>query len=182
MTNTINLVPTKSKEAIKKAQKKFRYDIYTAIVVLSIVGVGVILFVVNTFYNIRVASSESAKKEGYNALTKFKPLIDKYETVDVKASQIKILREEGLSPVVAYTYLKNGAPSDFVFSNYALDTNNRFSATVTATNYINIAGFLNKLGSNSLEQITNTNLTSIVFQHAANTITFVITGTYEPKS
>ncbi len=177
MSNTINLLPVRTKDQIKTEFRKFKYDFITSIVILGVVLLGIFLMFIHAFleYNLNQLNSNITKQ--MNVLKTYQNFIHGYQIIDEKAQQVKLINKNKVDPADVINYMYTLIPSGSTLSNFALDEQHNFTVTIASSNYIDIARFLVIL-ENPQIRLTQTEIKGISFSKSQNIYNFVISGTY----
>ena len=178
MVNTINLLPIRSKDQIKKEIKKFKYDLITAVGIMAVVIIGVFIMFINSVLQFSVNSLTNKIKSATVTLNTYKPIAAQYYTVAKKVDQVKIIKSNRTNPNDVIYYLQSLMPTGSSLANFRFDASNAFTVSISSTNYIDIAKLLIRLEDRKL-RLRNTEITAITYDHVLNSVQFVITGSYQ---
>jgi|SRR5579872_1260238 len=177
MSNTINLLPVRTKDQIRQELTKFRYDLVTAIIIMGFVVVGVILLFVNALLDYNINNIQSYISIATNTLQSYNKLALNYYTIDKKINQVKIIQATEINPTDVINYISNLAPAGSSLSDFSLNSTETFTVTISSSNYLDIAKLLVELGNPKLK-LKQTEIREIDYSKSQNILNFIISGVY----
>ena len=177
MSNTINLLPVRTRDQIRNEVKKFHYDFVTALVFMGFVVGGIILIFVNAFFTYSINSVNSNISTAKETLGTYKNLALGYTVVDRKVKQANFINLNKINPSDVIDYINSLLPGGSIVSNIGISSDGSFSMDVQNSNYVSVAKFLLTLENPKLK-LKNTEIKSINFDHTQNIIMFQIIGSY----
>lgn len=177
MANTINLLPVKTGEQIKTDLKKFKYDVYAALLILFTVTFAVIFLVVNAYMEYVVNTASSTLNSESKHLESYRPLAGQYYILNEKYTQAVSISSSKVDPDDIITYIQTLVPSSATLSDFSVTDKRSFTVTISSGNYLDVAKFLFALENPNLK-LQGTEIKDIQLDHTQNIVNFVITGTY----
>jgi len=181
MNNTINLLPSKSKEQIKKDSKKFTYDFVTAVIILIVVFTGIATILINSVLTYNASQQTSYVKEATSTLDSYRTLAAQYASISERVQRVHAVQADRLNPTDVLQYIVSIVPGDMTLSNFSLDTADDYQVTISSPNYISVAKLLVTLENPSL-RLNQTELNQITYNSNTNVFDFQVSGVYVPPA
>lgn len=181
MANTINLIPVKTKEEVKKQVTKYRGDLITAVFILGVVILAVITVFINALLQFDITALDGVLGKATSTLSTYRGIAQGYYTVDQKIVQMRTISHGRLNPDEVLTYIAGILPANASLSNFTFSDNNQFIVTISSNDYIAVAKFLVTLENTDL-RLKSTEIKQITFDHTQNIENFTISGTYVPNA
>lgn len=177
MSNTINLLPLKTKDQIKQEIIKFKYDLYTALFILVAVVIGVILMFIQAVLQFNISQVNNYTHTAMTTLSTYKSLAQGYVAVDKKYRQVKAIQVYTLSPTTVIDYITGLLPAGATLSNFSENPDGTFTVTIASTDYLSIAKLLVEF-ENKEVHIQSPVIKEINYEKSENIFNFIITGSY----
>lgn len=175
MKNSINLLPLITEDKVKKENKKLKYDVIMGVAVSIVVLGAIVLVLADSFIKNNTNVLSEKISQDTVTLKTYTPFISQYSVLKDKVEQTGSIKKQGLDPNSLIDYLISIAPPNTTFSNLTLSANNKFTVSVSNSDYINIAKFLIVFEDPKL-QVKGVTLSGIAY--STNQLSFNLSGNF----
>lgn len=175
--NSINLLPVRSKDEIRKDLSKFKYDLLTMIIVMGVVIVGVILLFIQALFQYNITNIENYITTAKSTLSTYQKLGADYYVVERKVQEAQLINSGKVNPSDVIAYITSLIPSGATLSNFSLVQKTGVTVTVTSGSSIDVAKFLVAMEDPRI-RLKDTEIREIDYSQEQNVYNFIISGTY----